>query len=170
MRVSLACLIWFASSGCSSLRLVKADPPPVAALGQPPAGWAQVCVLRPHWVAWGMTLAVRDNGNLVGATKGNTYFCYFAAPGWHDVATREDDPGPWRDVKSLLVAVLPGQRLYLHHHIYPFGIFSVEWLDPTTAAELLGACGYRILAGGADPREPQRPPVPIAPGTPSPPR
>jgi hypothetical protein len=40
-------------------------------------------VLRPQWIAAAVTAPVHDNGRLVGATRGPTYFCYAAQPGHH---------------------------------------------------------------------------------------
>lgn len=167
MRGIIAVLICLAPVGCSSLRLVKADPPPVSAMGSPPPGVAQVCVLRPHWIAPSITLAVHDNGQLVGATRGDTYFCYFAGIGWHVLTTEVDEPGAIQEPQSVVFAAAAGQRLYLHHHMRPFGIWSAAWVDEGTASRMVGDCGYRVIAAGAGAPAPS--PVPSIPGTPAPP-
>jgi hypothetical protein len=165
MRAFLATLIIFAAAGCSSIQLVKLDPPPISATGPPPPAWARVCVLRPHWVSGVVTLAVRDNGRLVGATRGNNYFCYFAGGGWHEVTTAVDDPGALQEPQSILFAAAPGQQLYLHQHLRPFGIWTVEQVDDAKAARMIGRCSYRVIAGSD---ETPAPPVPLVPGAPAP--
>jgi hypothetical protein len=70
---------------CTPLRLVTPDEPPVDAFSEAPYGWGKICVLRPHSLGFALMAPIRDNGQLVGATRGPSYFCYLVPPGPHRV-------------------------------------------------------------------------------------
>ncbi|HSO39206.1 MAG TPA: hypothetical protein VLT33_42060, partial [Labilithrix sp.] len=66
-----------------------------------PQGAAQVCVMRPETLARDVSMSVRDNGRLVGATRGGTYVCWVAAAGEHQITSIDDDTGPtWLDARA----------------------------------------------------------------------
>ena len=75
--------------GCTSWKLSTTDA--LQPNLPPPAGTAKVCVIRTAVVAIAVTFPTRDNGTLVGATSGPTYFCYFAEPGEHVIVSEADE-------------------------------------------------------------------------------
>src|SRR6476659_7991005 len=101
----LLCLL---ASGCYSYRLRKPDVVPLEAFGALPGDEAQVCVMRPHWIAGPVTAVVRDNREVVGATRGPTYFCYRVRPGHHLIESEADL------VEDAELMAQPGGRYYLH--------------------------------------------------------
>lgn len=144
--------------GCSSYGFTEPKVPPVPPFGDAPAGHAQICVLRPHIKAAAVTFAVRDNGRLVGATRGASYFCYYALPGKHRVTSEADD------VQEANVLVLPGARYYLHqvvHNTLGWVSSPMEWVSEGEAHKMVDKCDYRVLTEVPDGTE--RPPVnPVA--------
>lgn len=141
MRASLL-LPFVLAWGCSSYGFTEPKAPPIAAFGQPPPGFAQVCVLRPHLSAAAVTFVVRDNGRLVGATRGASYFCYYAQPGRHRVTSEADD------VQEANVVALAGARYFLHQRVRnTLGWVSspMEWVGEPEAQTMIGKCDYRVL-------------------------
>jgi hypothetical protein len=155
----MLCSLVLAMSGCYSYELRKPAQPPIDAFG-PVADGGQICVLRPHWNASAVTAIVHDNGQLVGATRGPTYFCYAAAPGHHAVESKADT------TERADVDVAPGGRYYLHQIVDNiFGVVRTRlaWLREDEAALLVDKCGYReLVAVPGSERLPTGGPVPAA--------
>jgi hypothetical protein len=145
--------------GCYSYGLRKPDPPPIDAFG-PVTAVGQVCVLRPHWIASAVTAVVHDNGELVGATRGPTYFCYRAQPGRHVITSKADS------VEQATVEVAPGKHYYLHQIVDNIGGWvrtRLAWIDDLEAQRLVPKCGYRVLVSvPGDERLPSEEPAPAA--------
>lgn len=115
-----------------------------------PSALARVCVLRPDSTAASVTMEIRDNGRFVGATRGATYFCYLASPGEHQIVSDYDDTGP------LLLTARPGARYWLHEDVQPIlGELHahLDWVDETTALEMLEACEARGVVALPDRRD-----------------
>lgn len=105
-----------------------------------PRALARVCVVRPDTAAASVTMEIRDNGRFVGATRGATYFCYFAAPGEHQITSADDDTGP------LLLTARAGASYWLHEDVYSLlGDLHahLDWVDEPTALEMLESCEAR---------------------------
>ena len=137
--------------GCSSYSLVAPQTPPIEAFGPAPrTDVATVCVIRPsHW-AGAVTFVVHDDGQVVGATRGESYFCYFAKPGEHAIVSSTGDPTDRNGVATLAAAA--GQRYWLHQDFdNVFGSITdkLQWVDEARARTLLteGACDYKVLDG-----------------------
>jgi hypothetical protein len=141
------------ASGCSGYKLARPAAPPIDAFGTPPGANAEVCVLRPHVLGAADLYVVRDNDQLVGATRGPSYFCYFAAPGRHLVTSEGDAL-----IKTELLTAT-GHRYYVQQSITPAmnGAVSVAlaWLDEATAVRLLAGLQYAQLV--SVPRDEQLP-------------
>lgn len=139
MRRALSAVVAFSfAAGCAR----SEAPPRAAAVAPPPAGAAQVCVVRPGEASADVTMEVRDNGRLVGATRGQTYFCYLALPGRHQITSVDDDTGP-----TLLLA-RPGARYWLHQevsHLAGQVHAHLDWLEEPAALELIDSCEHRVL-------------------------
>lgn len=113
----------------------------VAELGPVPAGSAQVCVVRPAPLAAQVSMPVRDNGRLVGATRGTTYFCYLAASGTHQITSADDDTGP------TFLRAQTGARYWLHQDVVELAgdvHAHLDWIEEATALEMLDACEARV--------------------------
>lgn len=130
-----------------------------ADLGAVPSGAAQVCVVRPDPFASQVSMLVRDNGMLVGATRGTTFFCYLARPGEHQITSPDDDTGP------TLLRAQSGARYFLHQEVSELAgtvHAHLDWIEESAAMELLDACESRVqvaVPGHADETAAQ----PIAP-------
>lgn len=112
-----------------------------AELGLVPSGAAQVCVVRPDGLASHVSMPIRDNGRLVGATRGTTFFCYLARTGDHQITSSDDDTGP------LLLRAKSGARYFLHQDVTELGgtvHAHLDWVDDATAFEMLDACEARV--------------------------
>lgn len=132
-----------AASGCSGLRVVMSDAPPlpIDPLASPPDGpngLGQVCVIRPHSIGALLTIPVRDNGLLVGATQGPSYFCYFAQPGLHRITMQLSGE------LAVDAQVDSGRTLYLHQHIR-IGADRFYPISAEAARPMLERCDYSQL-------------------------
>lgn len=127
--------------GCSSYGLASRTPPPIAPFGPSPVNMAQICVLRPHSTGVLLTTPVRDNGKLVGATKGPTYFCYFAEAGHHEIAVER---GSLAGPLHTRIDVGPAERHYLHHSLSVVDE-DLEWVSEPVAKELVQKCTYAVV-------------------------
>jgi hypothetical protein len=121
-----------------------------------------ICVIRSSPFARAVTFIVHDNQTLVGATKGDSYFCYEAEPGNHvivsDTFDSVDTPG------RTAITVEAGARYWLKQdHANSFGSVTsvLAWLDPQSAADLVAKCSYRRITE-APAHEALPPAVPFA--------
>jgi hypothetical protein len=107
-----------------------------------PKGSARVCVLRPDSLATDVTMEVRDNGRVVGATRGSSYFCYLAAPGEHQIASIDDDTGP------TLLRASDGARYWIHQEVATLGgdlHAHLDFVDEPTAHAMLERIDTKVL-------------------------
>lgn len=125
-------------AGCSSYTLVRPEHARIDAFGPAPSSLGLVCVFRPHRVGLALTIPIADNGKLVGATRGPGYFCYFAAPGQHQIVAEDGDAEPAN------VGVEAGQRYFLHHEI-SFGPDRFVWIDAARARQFATQCAYTVV-------------------------
>jgi hypothetical protein len=110
-------------------------------LGMVPSGAAQVCVVRPDALAAHVSMPVRDNGRLVGATRGTTFFCWLARTGEHQITSSDDDTGP------MLLRARSGARYFLHQDVMELDgdvHAHLDWVDEGAALEMLDACEARV--------------------------
>jgi hypothetical protein len=113
----------------------------IAELGPVPSGAARVCVVRPDSLAANVSMPVRDNGRLVGATRGTTFFCYLARAGEHQITSVDDDTGP------MLLRAVSGARYWLHQDVSELAgavHAHLDWVDERAGLELLDACEARV--------------------------
>jgi hypothetical protein len=103
---------------------------------------------------------VQDNGQLVGATRGPTYFCYRVQPGRHVITSKADS------VETATIEVEIGKRYYLHQivdNIAGWVRTRLVWIDDAEAQRLIPKCGYRVLYSvPGNERLPSSEPVPAA--------
>lgn len=157
----LGATLWLATAvGCSSWELMEPKTPPVAPFAAIPASVGQICALRPHWAAAAVTFVVRDNGFLVGATRGPSYFCWYAKPGIHVLSSEADD------VEELRVEVIVGGRYFLHQgvkNLLGHVTSPLRWVGQDEAFGMVEKCTYKVLVGTPGP-EPVPPAAPVVPG------
>lgn len=130
-------------TACTTYTLAQPTEAPIAAFGPASTKSATVCVIRPsHWHLQS-TFVVRDDGQLVGATRGESYFCYLAEPGPHRVlASRSDgqDEGTHIGLRAE-----PGRRYWLHMDFDAYLGTTLEWVDEARARGMVEACDYKEL-------------------------
>lgn len=148
MRYVLALLML--TAGCAGYRVTKADSPPLRPSAAPPQGMAQVCVFRLGWPAPKVVIAVRDNGRLVGGTRGSGYFCYLAQPGVHRILSQSPDA---KD--EIRLEAKGDERYYLQQNVEDyFGAVHAfaAWVDEAEALRRMSECDYYLLsdAPGSD--------------------
>lgn len=129
-------------TGCAGWKLSQPETVAVHPFLPQPAHVAKVCVIRTSVLEDGVTFVSRDNGVLVGATRGPTYFCYYAEPGDHDLSIEADE---WASAKLRAQA---GQSYYLKEEV------AIErgkvkgqgvWVDESIARQLVDNSDYAVL-------------------------
>lgn len=113
-----------------------------AELGPVPGTAARVCIVRPASTGSNVTMEIRDNKRLVGATRGGTFVCWLAAPGEHQITSVDDDTGP------TFLHARAGRHYWLHQDVIMLGgdlHAHLDWVDDAAASELLDACTTRVM-------------------------
>jgi hypothetical protein len=144
-------------TACKSYELAEPSAP-LQPWTAAPRGLATVCVVRTSVLALDVAFPTRDNGMLVGATRGPSHFCYRAEPGEHEIAVESESTAT-----AHLVAE-PEGRYFLKLELDGARGRPV-WIPEDAAREDLDSSIYRVLVGvpGSEtlPAE-----VPIAPAKP----
>lgn len=150
-----------AVSACSPYS-VATTPPPITAFGPAASTLGTICVIRQSVFAHAVTFAIHDNGQLVGATRGDSYFCYLAQPGAHtivsDTGDSTDQPGTTK------LEVRSNQRYWFEQdHDNSLGSITSKLLaiDESRAHELVTGCEYMVIVE-APGHEALPSPVPLA--------
>lgn len=163
MRPVLTLAAAAAAAACGPYSISGPTAPPIAPFGAARADAATICVIRSSPFARGVTFIVHDNLTLVGATRGDSYFCYEAEPGEHvivsDTFDSTDRPG------RTAVVVEAGARYWLRQdHSNRWGSVTsiLAWLDPYAAADLVAGCTYKRVTE-VPAHEAVPPAVPFAP-------
>lgn len=129
--------------GCSAYRVTTSDAPAVAPFQEPVADRAEVCVLRAGVPAPLYTIAVYDNGKLVGATHDGTYFCYLAEPGEHLIVSDATF-----GTRSAPLTAMVGRRYFLEQTWLLPAVRGhvLSWVDAPTAREEIEGEQYAVLS------------------------
>lgn len=138
------------ASACTRFEMVARDVAPPKTFDPLPPNSGQICVVRPHDVALLVPAVVWDNRQLVGMTKGPTWFCWLAESGVHAIVTRYgddiDENLGTNEITDAAILVEPGGRYYLHHDVSKILTISVRWiLDPAEANALIAECQWADL-------------------------
>lgn len=142
----LALGIAMAAAACSPYSISGSTTPAMPAFGPARVDVGTVCVVRASTWARGVTFIVHDNSTLVGATKGDSYFCYEAEPGEHEIVSDTFDSADHPGRTS--IAIARGQRYWLQQdHENTFGSVTSKlvWIDEATARDLISDADYRVL-------------------------
>jgi hypothetical protein len=148
LLVTIAALSLSASAVACSPYSLEPRTPPVAAFGATKPDVATICVVRPAHTALAVTFAVHDNEQIVGATRGESYFCYEAEPGDHAIVS---DTGDSVDSEGRArIRVVAGQRYYLHQdfdNVLGSITSKLQWVEEARARELMADCDYKVIVG-----------------------
>ncbi len=130
-------------AACTSYTLAQPTEAPISAFGPAATKAATVCVIRPsHWHLQ-TTFVVRDDGQLVGATQGESYFCYLAEPGPHRIVAMPSDSEETATQVNLRAQA--GRRYWLHLDFDRYLGTMLESVDENTARPMVDACDYKEL-------------------------
>lgn len=103
-----------------------------------------------------VTFPTRDNGHLVGATRGPGHFCWLAEPGDHEIVIETDQT----DEATLRAEA--GRSYYLEVEVSnTFGVVTAKplWIDAERAAHAIAGTPYEVLEGvPGDQKLPDQPP------------
>lgn len=133
----VAALVVCSSVGaCSGYGMRDGAAPEFAGVSKASPQHASVCVFRPHGLGTSVVATVSDNGAIVGATEGSSYFCYDAEPGQHQLRTADAAP--------VVVDAKAGQRYFFAHDLN-VGRDELVRVSATTADQLVAYCEYRLL-------------------------
>jgi len=134
-------------AGCINYRLERAEVPPIDARSSPPPEVGQICVLRHGWALHVWTALVRDEGRLVGATRGTAgHFCWYAEPGRHRVSSLL--LCDWGEVpeSAISIEVKAGGRYFLAQNAANSGKnVTLTRIGERFASELLEDSEYEVL-------------------------
>lgn len=110
-------ILALAATACSSYRIAEPRSEVLHPFAAIPGEFARVCVIRTAHYAQALTFTTVDNGTLVGATKGPTFFCYKAEPGHHELRFAADE------ITTVTLDTEGGKSYYLHEKI-PFAFIT----------------------------------------------
>lgn len=132
-------------AGCTSWKLAE---PQTAAAVTPfdpvPPGVARVCVVRTSILALAVPFPTHDDGVLVGATRGQSFFCYLAQPGSHDIAIDADE------TEHAHIEAQAGREYFLKEevdNIFGWVKCRAIWVTPEDARDLVASADHRVLVG-----------------------
>jgi hypothetical protein len=131
---------------------------------------AKVCVARTSVLAPNVALSTRDNGRLVGATKGGTHFCYLAEPGLHEITIVAEHPTglPLQPVERIERTFEAGETYVLRQDVLLLpGVVACHAAFVRLEADaLLRRTAHEVLREGPDgaPHEPVVAPAKRRPG------
>jgi hypothetical protein len=132
MRVVGLATTMIVGGGCSGYRTQRAASPPSTSFSAPPAGLATICVFRAQGLGTSVVAPVSDNGAIVGATEGTSYFCYQAEPGPHRIRTA--------DAPALAIRIKEGKSYFLAHDLN-VGADTLIRIKRESAEQLSAWCG-----------------------------
>jgi hypothetical protein len=131
-------------AGCTSWKLAEPQTAAAAPFEPLPPGVARVCVVRTSILALAVPFPTHDNGVLVGATRGQSFFCYLAQPGDHDIAIEADE------TEHARLEAQPGAAYFLKEevdNIFGYVKCRAVWVRAEDARDLLASADHRVLVG-----------------------
>ena len=130
-------------TACSSYKLREPEKPPLDALGAPPPNAARVCTVRTSVIGGAVTFPIRDNGQLVGASRGPGHFCWLAEPGDHEITIETDH------VDRAVLHADPAKVYFLKQNVSNvMGVVTCEpqWIDFEEARKAVADTPYEVLS------------------------
>jgi hypothetical protein len=152
-RIGTVSVLGASAIACSSYRIAEPRAEvlhpfaPIPAADGSPSDFARVCVIRTSRFAQAVTFPTWDNGVLVGATRGPTFFCYKAEPGDHTIAIEADEP------TRVALRAEGGKSYYLRQKIgSPFWVTcDAVWVSEPVARDLVEDSTYAVVTKSPDP-------------------
>jgi hypothetical protein len=141
---ALALSLAASTVACTSYKLAAPHHESPRAETLAPAQLAKVCVVRTSAMAMAVTFPTRDNGVLVGATRGPTYFCYHAEPGDHRITIEADE------LENAVLHAEAGHTYVLSQEVdNVFGYVKCRavWVDAQEATPLFAQSEHAVLVG-----------------------
>lgn len=142
VRTGVLAFLAVTAAACSAYRIAEPRAEVLHPFAAIPEDFARVCMIRTSHLAQAVTFATLDNGALVGATKGPTFFCYKAEPGEHTVRIEADQP------TTLNLHAEGGKSYYLHERV-PFLAFvmrcDADFVSEAKARELVEDSTYEVI-------------------------
>ena len=129
------------AAACSSYRISEPHGEVLHPFAPIPADFARICIIRTSRMAQAVAFPTLDNGTLVGATKGPTFFCYKAEPGEHTLRIQADEP-------TIVKLQAEGGRSYYLHETIPFSFImhcNATWVSEPKARDLIDDASYEVL-------------------------
>jgi len=105
-----------------------------------------MCAVRDSWVGGAVPLLVHDEGRLVAALGGDSYFCWPASPGVHRLTVRMYSPHVQRAAVATEVELRPGARAYLGLSTDLDQGVQAQWLAEESGLEAIERCSWEELA------------------------
>ena len=128
--------------GCSPYRVSQPQGAVLHPFAPIPQEFARVCAIRTEVYAAQLAFPTYDNGELVGVTKGATFFCYKAEPGEHTIRVDSDPPF------ATELHAEAGKSYYLHERV-PIELVPrciASWVTEERARDLVEASSYETTS------------------------
>lgn len=158
-RLLFAAALSLVCASCTSWKLAEPPAAAVSPAGPVPPGVARVCVVRTSVLALAVPFPTRDDDVLVGATRGQSYFCYVAQPGEHEITVEADE------MEHARLTAQAGANYVLKEevdNIFGYVKARAVWIRPEQAEDLFSSADHRVLVGVPG-SEKLPPDVPFAP-------
>jgi hypothetical protein len=123
--------------------------PPLDPEAPPSPDKSKVCVLRPTPTEGSTVHAVRDNGALVGGTRGASHFCYLAEPGEHTIRIDPAEP--------INLTAKAGRLFYLHEEVTEVMgtvVSKLAWMEEAEAKSLITSTKYVVVVSAPNGEQP----------------
>lgn len=130
-------------TACTSYKLAE-PAAPIQPWASAPGGLATICVVRTSVLALAVAFPTRDNGMLVGATRGPSHFCYYAEPGEHDITVESDS------TETAHIVAAPEGRYFLKLEVDNIAGWvrgRPVWVTADVAREDFESSVYKVLVG-----------------------
>jgi hypothetical protein len=157
VRSGVLAFLAFTAAACSAYRIAEPRGEVLHPFAPIPEDFARVCMIRTSHLAQAVAFTTLDNGALVGATKGPTFFCYKAEPGEHTLRIEADEP------TTVKLHAEGGKSYYLHEKV-PFGFMlrcDADWVSEHKARELVDDSTYEVITNTPSSEHPPDP-IPYA--------
>lgn len=144
LRIGALLALTLVATACSSYRIAEPRSAVLHPFAPIPSEFARVCVIRTSHYAQALTFTTADNGTLVGATKGPTFFCYKAEPGRHELRFEADET-------TSLELVTEGGKSYYVHETIPFAFITrvdAVLVSELVAHDLVDDSTYEVITEG----------------------
>ena len=141
VRTGVLAFLAVTAAACSAYRISEPRAEVLHPFAPIPDDFARVCVIRTSHLAQAVAFPTLDNGALVGATKGPTFFCYKAEPGEHTLRIEADEP------TTVKLHAEGGKSYYLHEKI-PFAFVmrcDADVGERAKARELVDDSTYEVI-------------------------